>query len=253
MRVGGTQQLLRFAHIRAAFQQRGRQTRRHFRRQGGGGQFNPADRSGITPQQNAKLVFRLGNLFQDGWRRGRRVRQSSFGAGCFQVRRRAAFEPPCEDFQAFAKRIGRALDDLQLLIQLQQAEVIRGDFAQQAQPDAAPRFLRGQKLCAGGFVEPANAAPQVHFPEGVECGYGGTGGLRVVRESRAEQIVPSAADRAVVLQIGNELRSGLHGGGPGLFHPRHGDSQIIIIRQGFPDQRLQRVVPIDLPPVQIGK
>ena len=172
LRVGGTQQLLRLRArpggvpatrmaIPPALPAAGRRA----------AQFRAADRSGIAPQQNAKLIFRLAKSVRrtDGVADGR-VRQGGFGAGCFQVRCGAAFQPPREDFQTFAKRIGRALDDFHLLIQLQQAEIIRGHVAQQAQPDAAPRFLRGQKLRAGGFVEPADAAPQVHFPERVECG-----------------------------------------------------------------------------------
>ena len=105
----------------------------------------------------------------------------------------------------------------------------------------------------GGFVEPTDAAPQIHLPERVQRGRSGTGDGRIVRERRAKQIVASAADDSVVIHVRNELGPCLHGDCRSLFNPRHGNSQIIIISQGFADQGLQRFVLINLPPIQIGE
>ena len=63
-----------------------------------------------------------------------------------------------EDSQAFAIGVGGVFGDFEFPIKGQQLEVSLCHLADDGNHYIAPRFLARQKLCAGRFVETADAA-----------------------------------------------------------------------------------------------
>ena len=72
-----------------------------------------------------------------------------------------------EEFQALGERVGVPPGDGQFFVEFEQFEVGRGHVGHERQHHAALRFLGREELRARGLVEPAHAAPEVQFPEGV--------------------------------------------------------------------------------------
>lgn len=85
-----------------------------------------------------------------------------------------------------------ALRDRQLLVQFQQIKVGLRDAADQGDHDLSPAFLRGHEVGARGFVHPADAAPEVDFPDRFKAGKVAVHGLTAIRHRRGQIRVPSA-------------------------------------------------------------
>ena len=199
------------------------------------------------------MIFGEHNLLLDVRQGSGGVGQRGFGAVGLQLGSYAAFQTLREDFQTVAEGIGGAAGHLELLVQFQQAQVRGGNITQQTEQDpAAPLFGR-EELCAGGLVETANPAPQIHLPEGVQRARNGAPGRAPVGNHIAEQFIATAADGAVVSDAGDKLRPGLHGDGPRLFEARDGNAQVVVICQSFADEGLQGWVLVNVPPRKFGE
>ncbi len=213
----------------------------------------PLDGAGRAAQQNAELIFGEHNLLLDVRQGSGGVGQRGFGAVGLQLGSHAAFQALRENLETVAEGVGSAAGHFQFLVQFQQAQIRGGNITQQTKQDpAAPLFGR-EELCAGGLVETANPAPQIHFPEGVQRARNGAPGRAPVGNPIAEQFVAAAADGAVVIDARDELRPGLHGDGPRLFDARDGNAQVVIICQCFADEGLQGCILVNVPPGKVGE
>ena len=72
-----------------------------------------------------------------------------------------------EQFEAVAKGIRGALGDSELPVQLEQLEIALGNLCKDGGRHIVARLLGGTVLCARGFGEAPNAAPQVNLPRGI--------------------------------------------------------------------------------------
>ena len=79
-----------------------------------------------------------------------------------------------------AEGIGAVPGDGELTVQGEQLKVILGDLGNERNGDVPLRLLAGDILRTGGFIEPAEVAPQINFPRGIEItaehGSAGAGG-----------------------------------------------------------------------------
>jgi len=132
---------------------------------------------------------------------------------------------------------------------------VTADVAFEAVIDAcaAPRFLGSQKLRQGGFIQAADASPEIHFPEHAEIQECRTLRFSVIGTDAAQEAVFTGGDGAVVTDLGKELGPRLGRDLPGLFHAAHGDAQVVVVVQRLIDELPERLILKDLPPGEVGK
>ena len=211
------------------------------------------DRAGIAPEKHVDLVFLEHNLALQLRHIGGNCAEIGLGGGGFQFGSGAALETLGKKLQSILEGLGASFGDVQCEIQLQQFEIGLGHAAHQGNHHAPPRFLGGQELRQGGFIQAADAAPEVDFPEHAQIQQGGTLGLAAIGAGGAQEAVLAGGDGAIVTDLGKELGTRLGGDLPGLFHAAHGDAQVVVVGQRLTDELLEPLILKDLPPGEVGK
>ena len=145
----------------------------------------------------------------------------------------------------------RTSGNLQLEIELQQFKIGQRDVADEAQHHAPASFLGRRELCPGGFVQTPDAAPEVNLPGGVQSGQRRISGVAAVRISVPQKFVAPPADGTSVINRWKKLGARLGADRPRLFDPGGGSPHIIIIGERGSNERLERRVPVNIPPRQV--
>src|ERR1019366_886666 len=110
-----------------------------------------------------------------------------------------------------------------------------------------------KQLCAGGFVESADASPQINFPRGVHVSRKNITNRAGRRRGVSASNIFSTGGSGRVIYLWKKSGSRLRRHGSRLFNARDGEAQIVIVHERGANQILQRVVVEDLPPWKIGE
>src|SRR5436190_8725388 len=145
-----------------------------------------------------------------------------------------------------------ALGDHKLFVQFQQLEVGPCDAADNGYHDRAPTFLRGHEVRARAFVHPADAAPQVNFPEGFKARNVAVASSAAVRHWRAKKLVATTVGLGSISDLRQELGLRLCLNRPGLIYSRDRDSKVVVVGEGNLNQVLESRVFEDAPPRQVS-
>jgi len=250
--AGGAQVLFCLANVGPALEQGRRKAERNF-----GGRLLKETvftrhGAGISAEQNVDailgdddLAFKVGDGCGGGGEGG-------FGGGSFELGNNAALEALAEDAQAFAKGIGGAFCDFESAVKREQFEIGGSDFAHNGNHEVAAGFLAGEELGAGGFVQAANAAPEIDFPGGVareKKSVRGPAG----ESGRAIGGVLAAADGALVIELRKKGGAIFHQDGAGLFDASDGDTKVVVVGEGSADEVVEGLVFESFPPGEIGE
>ena len=124
----------------------------------------------VAPEQHTQGVFRLADGALDV--RNARERILVFGLRLAQVHLGddPVFEAQLEQLQGALAAVGRASGDLQLLVQRPDVHVSGRHRADQGQHHGAPALFRAEQFGARRLGRPAELAPEVDLPAGVEEG-----------------------------------------------------------------------------------
>ena len=243
--------LLGLAQVGPALQKLGGESGRDVRREDLVVEARPArDGAGVPPQQEAEQVLlRLDLPFEvgDGGAGGGERRR---GAGGLERGGGAGFEAPAEQGVGFLERGRRPPGDLELQVELAQAEVGGRDVRDEGEQDPAAGLLGGQVAGERRLVQAADAAPQVDLPGEAE--------VDVVevhrgRDGRREAGLPAACPASVGLDLREELGAGDAGIRPRLLDAPGGEAHVVAVPQRLVDQGLQVVLLEDLPPGPVGE
>ena len=204
-------------------------------------------------EQDADLVLGEGDVALDLRDGGGGLRLRGLGPKDRQLRFDAATDAILERAQRLAEQIAIAHGDGLLMIEPQQREVVLRDIAHEREQNRAAIGLLGENARESGFIGPANAAPEIEFPEGIEREAAGVAGLIAVElGALGEVIVAAAAGMRAVADLGKQTRSRLGPHAPSLLDARDGDAHIVILREGLVDQSHERRIAEHLPPGEVG-
>ena len=117
--------------------------------------------------------------------------------------------------------IPSALRDHKLFVQFQQLEVGLRDAADDGDHDRVPAFLRGNEVCARGFVHPAHASPQINFPNCFEAAEITVHDLATIGRRRGQKSISSTSGFALVVR---RVEDDALRGGPGM----GGDQRVLV-------------------------
>src|SRR6185369_13965759 len=153
-----------------------------------------------------------------------------------------------EEFKSPFVGIFGAVCDHKLLVQFQQLEIGPCDAADDGYHDRAPTFLGGHEVRARGFVHPADAAPQVNFPEGFKAADVAVASSAAVGHWRAKKLVATTVGLGSISDLRQELGLRLGLNRPGLIYSRERDSKVVVVGEGNLNQVLESRVFEDTPP-----
>ena len=164
------------------------------------------------------------------------------------LRFRALLETCGHDLEAIPAPL-RGLDgDLQPPVQIAEQEVGVGDAPHQADRHVSIGGLRREQVGSRGFGRARVASPEVDLEAQVR-----TEAEITVRSCEGIDLttLAPATRRSEHVEKGKLVCAGEGHQIGGLFHPRHRDGQVLILRQRSRDQLRQGLVPVDLPPGQV--
>ncbi len=202
------------------------------------------DRPGRASDQKVDAILLRHDLLLEQ-RDGRRlIREQGLGPRRLDGGRGAALQLPIEEVIRFLERRLRAAGDVELRIELSQIEVRSRHFRRQRKQHSSTSFLGREIRRTSGFVQAADAPPQVGFPGDDSARDDDFVRLSVCVLPRRAHFV---ADRRISLRLRDaEPRAR-------LLDSRRGDAGVVAVAQRFVDERPQHGIAEDVEPRRIGE
>src|SRR5262245_63569477 len=122
----------------------------------------------MPAEQNAQLILLLHDLPLDVRDRRRRIGERRFGPRGRELVADAADELTREEVERLLERIGCALGDLQLQIELAELEISLGDVRDHSEHDSAADVFAREQIGQRGFGRAANSPPYIDLPGHLE-------------------------------------------------------------------------------------
>ena len=253
LRVRGNQLLLGLLNVRPPQEEVQRQARGQ--RRGGDllVEWTPAlDRARILSEQDADEVLLLLDLALDVRDRFRRAIEQRLGLPQIEHAGHAAVQPGLHEVDGLDPGVHGPPGDFQREVQRPEGQISVGDLSDQRGHDHVTGFVGGEQVGPRGLRVPAKLAPEIQLPCDIESGLR----LEAVvgkrgRAVRARVCGIRGADAAVHRR--EFLRPGDRDLALRLQNARHGNAQVVVLRQGRADQRLEVRVRKDAPPFEIAE